>query len=169
MWHTAPCSRLAVTSLCCCSSLRLSGLQNPCIDGCRVMQDQAGQPVAILEWNFAACIHLAARPEWIVTAFFMPEDRHTAAHLEKEAELQTALVMQVMRAAHTAVHVLHAQGEALLSHLRQLRCTDGVPVGQGALCAVRGAQIPAAARAEHVQLLVAMYFFSQMPGAFMIW
>ena len=93
----------------------------------------------------------------IVAASFMPADWHTAAYLEEEAKLQAALVVQVVRAAHAAVHVLHAQREALLGQLRQLRCADGVPVGQGALCAIRRAQVPASAQAGHVRMLIAMY------------
>lgn len=61
-----------------------------------------------------------------------------AACLEEEAELQAALVVQMVSAAHMAIHVGHAQGKAVLcqgrklggSHRLLVPCLPVCPVGK---------------------------------------
>ena len=64
-------------------------------------------------------------------------------HLEEEAQLQAALVVQVVGAAHVAVHVPHAQGEALLRQPWQLGSRHRLPVPCLAICPVAGPHVPA--------------------------
>ena len=66
-----------------------------------------------------------------------------ATHLEEEAQLQAPLMVQVVGAAHVAIHVGHAQGEALPRQAGQLRCSHRLPVACMAVCCVAGPHVPA--------------------------